>query len=224
MIRPNDAFQLISNPGASGGWLASLNVRNIPRAQRDLQSLASRRIPADLLAMMLGQLGETLPVASDPDMALNNFERFFMAARSGLSLAALFEREPSAIPVLIRIFSTSQYLSDLLIRDGESYDALRLNEGQPIARDGLVEELREEIQKVTGVSQAMNLLRTFKQRQTLRVAYGDIVGHQQIDVIAAQISYIADAICSAAVDFCQRQLMEKFGRREPNRAIWRRLP
>ena len=50
-------------------------------------------------------------------MALNNLERFIAASRNPLSTAALFERDPEALPNLLQIFSTSQYLSDLLVAD-----------------------------------------------------------------------------------------------------------
>ncbi len=53
-------------------------------------------------------------------MALNNLDRFVAAARNPLSLATLFERDREALPILLQIFSTSQYFSDLLITDTEA--------------------------------------------------------------------------------------------------------
>ena len=84
------------------------------------------------MGTLAGQLSEQLPGLSDPDMALNNLDRFFAAARNRLALAAFFERDTDALPTLLQIFCTSQYLSDLLIRDPESFDLLRLTEGQPV--------------------------------------------------------------------------------------------
>src|SRR5690606_21833706 len=95
------------------------------------------------------QLGEHLPTVSDADMALNNFDRFVAAARNPLSLATLFERDRTALPILLQIFSTSQFLSDLLIVDTEAYDLLRMTEGQPVARDVLVDELWTEVATLT---------------------------------------------------------------------------
>ena len=182
-----------------------------PAGSRICRALARRRVPLGLLATLLDQLAEVLPRLSDPDRALNNLERFVAAARSPLALAALFEREPTALPILGKIFSSSQYLSDLLIRDGESYDLLRLTEGQPIARQTLVAECCDELEKAGSTTSALKLLRRFKQRQMLRVAYGDLVGGQQIRVISAQISYVADAVVAAALAFAQRQLESRFG-------------
>ena len=63
------------------------------------------------------------------------------ALRNPLASGGLVERDLEALPHLLQILATSQHLSDLLVTDNESYDLLRLTEGQPVARDVLVEEL-----------------------------------------------------------------------------------
>ena len=92
-----------------------------------------------------------------------------------VGLATLFERDPEALPTLLQIFSTSQHLSDLLIRDPESFDLLRLTEGQPVAREVLVDEICAETAAAVDERDVMALLRRHKRRETLRIAYGDIV-------------------------------------------------
>ena len=108
-------------------------------------SMATAGVTLDLLAVICDQLAEHLPRSSDPDMALNNLERFVAAARNPLSLGSLFERDREALPILLQIFATSQHLSDLLITDSESYDLLRITEGQPVGRESLVAELAAEV-------------------------------------------------------------------------------
>ena len=132
-------------------------------------------------------------------MALNNLDRFVGAARNPLSLASLFERDREALPILLQIFSTSQYLSDLLITDSESYDLLRMTEGQPVSRETLVNELGSEVAALADESSILAALRRFKRRETLRISYGDIVRGQHLDVVTRQISHLADAILEAAV-------------------------
>jgi glutamate-ammonia-ligase adenylyltransferase len=165
----------------------------------------------DLFESICRMLGDILPGSSDPDMVLNNLERFILASRSPLATAAMFDRDPTGLPILCKIFAASQYLSDLLIRDREAYDALRLTEGQPIARSALIDDLCTETQSISDIQQMVLAVRRFKQREFLRIAYGDIIAGQQIRDVTAQISYVADAICQAAIDFCWRQLVEKFG-------------
>ena len=54
-------------------------------------------------------------------------------------------------------------------------------------------------------------LRRFKRRETLRIAYGDIIRGQPVDTVARQISYLADAIVEAAVDCARRHVEEQYG-------------
>ena len=77
--------------------------------------MATAGITLDLLAVICDQLAEHLPRSSDPDMALNNLDRFVAAARNPLALGSLFERDREALADLLQIFATSQYLSDLLV-------------------------------------------------------------------------------------------------------------
>src|SRR5205085_10146959 len=114
-------------------------------------------------------------------MALNNLDRFVAAARNPLSLASLFERDRDALPILLQIFSTSQYLSDLLVTDSEAYDLLRITEGQPVGREVLVDELCAEVAALDDERSVMTAIRRFKRRETLRIAYVDIIRGQRLD-------------------------------------------
>jgi len=191
-------------------WLRSLGVVDPARAHGNLVRIATSGITLDLVAVICDQLAEHLPRSSDPDMALNNLERFVAAARNPLSLASLFERDREALAILLQIFSTSQHLSDVLITDSESYDLLRLTEGQPVSRESIVAELTAEVLRL-GDDEATvaAALRRFKRRETLRVAYGDIIRGQPLAVVTRQISNVADAIVEAAVHAAQKRLDAK---------------
>ena len=185
-------------------------------ARKNLSSIASRRITVELFQSLLSQLIALPFELSDPDRVLNNLERYFGACRSPLALAALIQRDPSTLPVLCRIFSASQYLSDLLIRDRESYDALRQTEGQPIDRLAMVKAILSETESLDHDGRLMNTIMSIKQREYLRIAYGDLIGQQQIDSVTEQISYLADAICNATLQYAYRKLSLQLG--EPLKA------
>ena len=190
---------------------ASLGTSDTQLARRNLSGIQDSGISPDLFESLEQQLLTHLPGNSDPNRALNNLERYFNAARSALALGALLERDPTGLPILLKIFGTSQYLSDYLIRDTESYDALRLGEGQLCARDVLIDELIGEISTATNEQFAMSILRRFKHRETLRIAFGDLIVEQRVEQVAEQISFVADAICSAAVYWARKQLESKWG-------------
>ena len=187
------------------------SIQDRELAQKNFTSIANSGITIDLFESICRQLSEYPDEFSDADRVLNNLERYINASRSPLALAALFDRDPTALPVLCRIFSASQYLSDLLIRDRESYDGLRKTEGQPVAREALIDEIEFETQSIENEDRFKNVIVRLKQREYLRIAYGDVISEQQVDIVTAQISYLADAICNAALSFAYRKLVEKFG-------------
>ena len=170
-------------------------------------------MPLDLLAVICSQLERHLPGCADPDMALHNLERFVRAARNPLAVGTLFERDPQALPTLLQIFAASQYLSDLLVIDPEGFDLLRLTEGQPVARQALVDELVAEIAALEHETAVLRALRRFKRRETLRIAYGDIVREQSLRTVTTQISFVADAILEAALRAAWRKFQRSAARR-----------
>ncbi len=207
----DDIRQLLDPAAPAPRVLTVWGLADVERGLANLRSIVSSGITLDLVEVICRQLAVELPLTADPGMALNNLDRFVAAARNPLSLGALFERDEQALGILLQIFSTSQYLSDQLVRDSESYDLLRITEGQPVARQVLVDEISAEVESLEDERAVMGALRRFKRRETLRVAYGDIVRGQRLDVVTAQISHLADAILEAALAFAMRRHVEKRG-------------
>lgn len=204
---------LLDDPAEAASWLRELGFVDARTAHANLVRLASGGVPLDLLATLCDQFADAAPRLADPDMALNNLERYILACRSPLAAAALFERDPEALPPLLLIFAASQSLSDLLTSDPESYDLLRMTGGRAVARDLLVEELVTDVRALGSEEEVMAALRRFKRRETLRIAYGDIVKGHSVARVTRQISYLADALVEAAVDFAERQVAEKQSKR-----------
>jgi glutamate-ammonia-ligase adenylyltransferase len=196
---------------AAEPWLRSLCVADLPAARANFQRIADSGVTLDLLMQISEQFTAAAPTLADPDMAINNLERFIAASRNPMATAALFERDPDALPSLLQIFTTSQYLSDLLVADKEAYDLLRMTEGEPVSAAALVDEIVTEVRALGNYAEVLASLRRFKRRETLRIAYGDIVRNQPVETVVRQISYLADAIVQAAVDYAQRHLAPTYG-------------
>ncbi|QDU87181.1 Glutamate-ammonia-ligase adenylyltransferase [Pirellulimonas nuda] len=203
--------RLLDDRDAARPLLASMGLRRPKAGHACLVRMADARVPLDLIGTLIGQFSRAAPTLADPDMAWNNFERFLSAARSPVSTAALFEREPESLASLLQLFAASQYVSDLLVIDQECFDLLRMTEGRPVSRELLVEELRGDLLAIDDPRDAMAALRQAKRRETIRIAYGDIVRNQSIEVVARQISFLADAIVEAALAFARRALEQKHG-------------
>lgn len=188
-----------------GRW----GVVDLDRGSRSLSSLAASGLTSDLLSLICEQLDQHLPQTSDPDRVLNNLDRFVAAARSPLSLGALFERDPEALPTLLAIFSASQSLSEQLIRDPEALDLVRMTDGQPSPRELLIKDIVAEVTALADERSQLAAIRRIKQWETLRIAFGDLIKRQAIEVVTAQISHLADALVEAALACARRKLADK---------------
>ena len=196
----------LDDPAAATDWLRGLGVIDTKRAHGNLVAMASSGLTLDLMVVVADQLGEHLHDCADPDMALNNLERFVAAWRNPLAAGTLFERDPATMPILLQIFATSQHFSDLLATDPEALDVLRRTEGAPVARQTLIDELTAEVEALDRDEAVLGALRQFKRRETMRIAYGDIIREQSLQTVTQQISYLADAIVEAALRAGWRKL------------------
>ncbi len=95
--------------------------------------------------------------------------------------------------------------------DPEGFDLLRLTEGQPVARQALVDELVAEVAVMEHDTSVLRALRRFKRRETLRIAYGDIVREQSLRTVTTQISFVADALVEAALRAARRKFQSQRG-------------
>ena len=192
--------------------VCEMGVSDLERASANFASIVDSGVTADLLEVLVDQLADYLPRSSDPDMALNNLTKFMEAARTPLALIGLFERDPSALEILVQMFSTTQHFSDLLIDDPESYDLLRMADGRPARLSDLVEELWSDLDPLKyDTRQAGAVLRRFKRRESLRIAYGDLIRGQPLESVTEQISFLADAIVESAVRFIFRKQRDRYG-------------
>ena len=123
-------------------WLSGLGVRDPERGARDLADLTRRAGPEclDRVARIAVQLDAVLPRCADPGMALANLERFLAAVpRIDATLDELADNARTT-EILLHVFSTSQYFSEVLIRDPELLDWLQGGPERP-DRAALIDEL-----------------------------------------------------------------------------------
>jgi [glutamine synthetase] adenylyltransferase / [glutamine synthetase]-adenylyl-L-tyrosine phosphorylase len=198
-LSPSDARRLIDDPAAATVWGRESGLADPTIAHRALAGFAEQGLTFDLIAAVATHLASILPEVSDPDRVLVSLERFFTAVRSPLSAGTLFQRNPESLTILARLFSSSPYLADLVITDPEAWEEIRLGGGRPEKKEALAAALAGEMGRLEDDAAVLAALRRFKRRQTLRIAYGDIVGGQRLETVVAQISHVADCIVAAAL-------------------------
>jgi glutamate-ammonia-ligase adenylyltransferase len=185
--------------GGLDGWCGAGSLGDRQAAGRCLVALAGHGLTRDLLGPLCRRLPALLAAVGDADRVLVALERFVGAVRSPLATGALFERDPRALETLLRLFATSPHLAEVAIADPEAWESVRAEQGRPEKREALAAMLAAELGGATDPEPVMRALRRFKRRQTLRIAYGDIVGGQRLETVVAQLSHVADCIVRAAV-------------------------
>jgi len=191
--------RLLDEPTAAAEWGRRAGLADPQSAHRALCGLAAHGLTLDLLAFLCGRLADLLPGVADPDRVLVAIERLIGAVRSPLSTGTLFQRDPRSLEILLKIFSASPYLAELVILDPESWEQIRVGEGRPESRQTLAAALAAETALLTEPDCVMRAIRRFKRRETLRIAYGDIVGGHRLETVVTQISHVADCVVQAAV-------------------------
>lgn len=184
----------------------AMRVDDRQRAVQCLTSIEGLGVPADLFDDFAGRLKKLLPECGDADRVLANFQQFLSASRSPQSWLSLFEREPDSCGTLVQLFAASQTMAAELIADPEVFDLLRMTDGQPVAMSILLDEIMAAVVAAKDMRSVMSVLRDYRYRETLRIAYGDLIARQSVTVVMQQLSNLAECLVRAAVRAAEIEL------------------
>src|ERR1700722_16814209 len=119
------------------------DIRDVERGQRNLAAMANV-LGLDGLSELCHPLGRLLPRCPDPDMALNNLDRFLVSAGPS-SMSTLMESRARTLETMLQLFSTSQFFSDLLITNPDFLEMLRIPLRSSPNRAELLQDLRDDV-------------------------------------------------------------------------------
>lgn len=130
---------------------------------------------------------------SDPDRAFNNFLRFLENTGSPLIHFNFIFQDMSIPKLLFRIFSDSQFFSNLLIRHPDFFDwLLHDNYGYQKTYEELLNEAQKEASIFAENSKKILSLRYFQKKQMLRIGANDISGKSSLEQTVLELSNVAD--------------------------------
>ncbi|HEV3444447.1 MAG TPA: bifunctional [glutamate--ammonia ligase]-adenylyl-L-tyrosine phosphorylase/[glutamate--ammonia-ligase] adenylyltransferase [Gemmataceae bacterium] len=203
--------QFLESADQARSLLQSWKLHDLERGWRNLVHLA-RAVGNEALRDLSPALGRLLPRCSDPDMALNNFERFLAHPGGARLLPNLLEPRSRILETLLQLLSTSQFFSDLLVANPDYLDMLRV----PLRRSPSQQEMQEQLQADVDASfedsAVLRAFRRFRQRQTLRIGSNDIIRDRPLEEITRDISRVADAALEVALHTALRHIGSRFGR------------
>jgi [glutamine synthetase] adenylyltransferase / [glutamine synthetase]-adenylyl-L-tyrosine phosphorylase len=186
------------------------DVRNFERGRSNLAQMAEA-IGLDALGELCHPLARLLPRCADPDMALNNLERFLASPAAAAQLPTLVEARARTLETVLQLFSTSQFFSDLLVANPDYLDMLRIPLRSSPSRAELLAQLQGEIDAAADDSTVLRTLRRFRQRQVLRIGTNDIIRDRPLEEITRDISRVADTALEVALATALRNISRRFG-------------
>jgi glutamate-ammonia-ligase adenylyltransferase len=186
------------------------DLHDFERGQSNLAHLAES-LGVERLAELCHPLARLLPRCPDPDMALNNFERFLANPGGVQQLPMLLEGRARTLETLLQLFSASQFFSDLLIANPDYLDMLRIPLRSSPSRAEMLAQLLEEVDAAYEDSAVLRAFRRFRQKHMLRIGTNDIIRDRPLEEITRDISRVADMALEAALATARRQVSKRFG-------------
>jgi glutamate-ammonia-ligase adenylyltransferase len=200
----------LDSPASAEMLLRGWNLTNPENGWQNLKHLADR-IGIDALQELAGPLGRLLPRCPDPDMALNNLERFLGTAAGCAKLRTLLEGRARGLEICLQLLSTSQFFSDLLCAYPHDLDMLRVPLRRSPNRDELRDQLQADVDAAGDDRALLHAFRRFRQRHVLRIATNDIIRDRPLEEITLDLSRLADAALAVALETALRHLNQRFG-------------
>ncbi|MBP1778509.1 MAG: putative Glutamate-ammonia-ligase adenylyltransferase, partial [candidate division NC10 bacterium] len=200
-------------PNSLAPRLAAAGCRRPEQAASNIGLLASDAADRSSLETILPTLLAALGRLPDPDLALNNLERFAQKVIDRHFLLGLFRDNPRILHLALTIFGSSQFLSDIVVRQPQLFEWL-LEPGiiqQPKSKEELAQGARQVVAGAPTLERKWSALRRYKSQEVLRIGLQDLVGRQNLVGITEELSNLADVTLDAALEFCRSELVRRHG-------------
>ena len=186
--------------------LTEAGFRDPARAAVNLRRLAGDAERRELFAWLAVPAGDVLSRLPDPDMALNNWERFVGALDDPEAHFRRLLEQPRRLDILLSIFAASQFLADTLVRNPEFFewvaDPERLHRVRK--REEIEEDLRAFSRETRDPAEWLDAVRRLRRREILRIATRDICLARPTKDITLELSNLAGAV----IQVCLERVLE----------------
>ena len=171
------------------------------RAYANLRALAGTGPRRHAFAKIALLAADVLSQTPDPDMALNNWERYIHVRTSPEFHYSLLLSQPMRLEILLNIFAGSQFLADTLVRYPGFLDWIILPENLRGMRDR--DEIEDELRKFAclpgGREQWLNRIRRLWRREILRIGTRDMALRAPVREVMLELSTLAEALVRMAL-------------------------
>ena len=181
---------------------------------RSLSAMGRRRLD-HLMPLLLAAAA----ASQRPDPAAVRLLELIEAIARRTSYLSLLVENSMALSQLVQLCAASPWIARYLARHPILLDELLDPRSLyvPLGRAALTQELGQRLQGVPedDLEQQMELLRLFKQANTLRVAAADITGAVPLMVVSDYLTYLAETVVEAVLSLAYQQVSRRHGDSRP---------
>jgi len=145
-------------------------------------------------------LQAALCAAAAPNRSLINFERF--AENYGPDLFPVLCANPRVIEILVTLFSTSQFLTEILLRSPQALAILL--DRQVLTQRKTIEQFQSESEAFAS-SNPLSALHRYQHAELLRIGACDFLGLYDLSAVVSQLSRLAVGLIRASLRRAARQ-------------------
>jgi glutamate-ammonia-ligase adenylyltransferase len=173
-------------------------------ASRSLARLASHAQAGEAFEALQPHLLTTLASSADPDRALTNFERFFTNSKDPAAVAQRLAGNQRAVEILVTLFTGSQFLSEILLRNPEYFDLFthpsRLTKLQ--TSEKYTSQAMSTLSPGLSPVEQLDSLRRYQRGELLRIGASDLLNLVDLTAATRQLSNLADGLLQACLKIC----------------------
>ena len=188
--------------------VASAGLSNPPRALANLRSLAGSGEQTEVFVELIIMVWPALRTSVDPDMALNNWERYASSTSDPTAHCRSLLRQPRMMELMLRVFAASQFLSDTLVGNPEFLEWSL--DGRVVNAERTDDQMRRDLSSAglpdASADRRKAIVRTIRKRELLRIGTRDICLGVDVATITRELSALARALLQAELEAVYREM------------------
>ncbi len=193
--------------------LQPYGLQRIKDADANLQSMAGDPHQRRQLAVILPSLLEAIGKTADPDLALNQWERWLASGVSRSAVLEYLRSAPRMVDLVCVIFGNSNSLASTLVRDPLLLYWLAQQNVLSTAptKIGMERTVRQNLETVDATELKLDALRRFRRREMLRIGVRDLLRLADVVETTASLSDLASVLIDAAYHIVDAGLRSQYG-------------
>ena len=195
--------------------LQGIGLHDAAMAQKNLELLRAH-LGEDCFREVLPGMISSLSRAADPDMALNNLERFVSVLSDTRSFCSRCRVGNEILPSLVTVLGASRFLSTFLITSAD--ESLKfLGDPDYLARPAGKARLSERLDCQAVCEEDddacfFRILRIFRKQEMLRIGLRDLLGFADLQETVAELSDLAEVCLQRSFERADAALRKRYGR------------